>query len=55
LDNINIIYKPIRKPIKKPKKKPKKSPKKNKGFSGFYGKKTEPDRTETGRFEPVPV
>ena len=27
----------------------------NIGFSGFYVKKTEPDRTETGRFEPIPV
>jgi hypothetical protein len=27
----------------------------NIGFSGFYVKKTEPGRTETGLFEPIPV
>jgi hypothetical protein len=51
---LTSITSPLESPSKSPKKAQKK-PKKNKGFSGFYGKKTEPDRTETGRFEPVPV
>ena len=55
LDIINIIYKPIRNPLKAHYEAHYEARKITIGFSGFGPKKPDPNRTETGRFGPVPV
>jgi len=51
-----MIFTLITSPSENPSENPLKSPKKQYyRFSSFSNKKTEPNRTETGRFEPVPV